>query len=134
MSFTYSKTERLKSRKRIDQLFLHGKSMHTFPFRVVYKVEMASELDKGIQAGVGVSKQYFKHAVDRNRIKRLMREAWRLQKVAVQQMAVAKNLNVSVFILFRGNEMPGYELISNKMSKVIEQLIKVIDEKNADHL
>lgn len=108
--------------------------MHIFPFRVVYKVEMSTEMSKGIQAGVGVSKQYFKHAVDRNRIKRLMREAWRLQKASLQQIVTERNKYVSVFILFRGNEMPEYELISSKMSKVIDQLIKVIDEKNTDHL
>ncbi|MFZ9661029.1 MAG: ribonuclease P protein component [Chitinophagaceae bacterium] len=88
----------------------------------------------GLQAGVSVSKQYFKKAVDRNRIKRLMREAWRLQKPSLSELVESKKLNVSVFILYRGNELPEYAFISSKMLKVIDQLSAIIHEKTTDHI
>lgn len=80
--YKLGKQARLKSRKAIDQLFKDGKSFTVFPFRVIYqftKLPVSPDAFQ-LQAGFSVSKRHFKKAVDRNRIKRLMREAYRLQK------------------------------------------------------
>ena len=79
--FTLGKNERLKSRKLIEQLFSKGQRMALFPYRVFYLFEKNETQDtkNKLQCGVGVSKN-FKKAVDRNRIKRVTREAYRLQK------------------------------------------------------
>ena len=77
--YTLGKEERLKSRKLIDQLFKEGKSFSSFPFRVVWKY-LPSASDSFLKAGFTVSTKHFKKAVDRNRIRRLMKEAYRLQK------------------------------------------------------
>ena len=79
MKFTLGKQERLKSRKLIERLYEEGEVLKVFPFRMVYlQTEHWSKFPT--QVGVSVPKRNFKRAVDRNRIKRLMRETYRLQK------------------------------------------------------
>ncbi|WP_315818753.1 ribonuclease P protein component [Paraflavitalea speifideaquila] len=90
---TLGKQERLKSRKLIDQLFKEGRSFSVFPYRVYYLVRHASALQPNNilpQFGVGVSTRNFKHAVDRNRIKRVTREAYRVQKIPLQDLLQEK--------------------------------------------
>jgi ribonuclease P protein component len=77
MDHTYPKSEKLKSRKTIEQLFTGGKSVSKYPLRLVYK---ENPEDETIAFGVSVSKKYFKKAVDRNYFKRCLREAYRLNK------------------------------------------------------
>jgi ribonuclease P protein component len=79
MRFTYPKSEKLKSKKTIDLLFSKGKSVSKFPLRLVY-VSLEEENDAKTTVGVSVSKKHFKHAVDRNYYKRILREAYRLNK------------------------------------------------------
>jgi ribonuclease P protein component len=83
MNFTYPKTEKLKSKITIDLLFSKGKSVSKYPLRLVfvesdYGIPEAS--DQKLKMGVSVSKKYFKHAVDRNYFKRVLRETYRLNK------------------------------------------------------
>ena len=79
--YTLNKDDRLKSRKAIEYLFKEGKSFSIFPLRVLYTINAASEKPtNNLRAGFSVSTRNFKKAVDRNRIKRLLREAYRLQK------------------------------------------------------
>lgn len=120
------KEDRLKSTRLIDELFKKGKSFSNFPFRVMW----APGNKFILQAGVGVSSRNFKKAVDRNRIKRLMREAYRLQKHDLYNTLAQKNTSLSVFILYNGNELPKYELVYEKMGSILKRLTKFIDEDN----
>src|ERR1043166_5363776 len=84
--FTLGKSERLKSRKQIEQLFAEGKNFPMSPFRVYYRTSpFVSGSASNLQFGAAVSAKNFKRAVDRNRIKRLTREAYRLQKNQLQE-------------------------------------------------
>lgn len=83
-----------------------------------------------LQAGVGVSNKYFKKAVDRNRIKRLMREAYRLQKNELQQFLKEKDKSMSVFFLYQGKELPAYEDVFEKTGTILKRLIKLSNENN----
>ena len=78
-SFSYSKSERLKSKKLIEATFAAGQKFKVWPL-VAKSLDAELSEDVPCQTLVSVSKRSFKRAVDRNRIKRLMREAWRLQK------------------------------------------------------
>ncbi len=80
MNYRYPKEEKLKSKKIIDALFIEGRSVKSFPLRLVFKKTILPIDTITIQAGVSVSKRNFKRAVSRNRIKRLMRESYRLHK------------------------------------------------------
>lgn len=82
--FTFGKAERLKKEKVIQELFNEGSSFYLFPFKVFYRPHPDPEYPFN-QVLVSVSKKNFKRAVDRNRIKRLTREAYRLQKYLLPQ-------------------------------------------------
>ena len=79
MNFKYSKQDKLKSKKLIEQLFTEGKSVTAYPLKLIY-LKTEFEDDSILKTGVSVSKRLHKTAVDRNRIKRLLREAYRLNK------------------------------------------------------
>jgi len=123
MKFTLGKEERLKSRKLIEQLFREGKSFALFPFRVFY---MSGGLPPGIflQAGFGAGNRNFKKAVDRNRIKRLTREAYRLQKHALEEHLRAKAQPLALFFIYVGKELPDYPVVSAKIGLALQKLIK----------
>ena len=129
---TLGKQERLKSRKLIDQLFKEGRSFNLFPYRVFYLFPQpkAPGPDKNslLQFGVGVSTRNFKHAVDRNRIKRLTREAYRLQKAPFQELLQSRQLAVACFLIYTGKELPVYEVVSEKIAVILNRLIKAANE------
>lgn len=124
--YTFKKEEKLKSRKTIEQLFKEGKSFSNFPFRVLWKFTEASTAS--LQTGFAVSRKHFKKAVDRNRIKRLMREAYRLQKNTLQAQLKYQEKQLAVFIIYVGNELPDYDFILEKTDHVLTRLIKIANE------
>ena len=126
--YTLGKEERLKSRKAIDQLFKEGKSFSFFPFRIVWNYQPMQAAP--LQAGFTVSTKHFKKAVDRNRIRRLMKEAYRLQKNTLQKSLELNNKPTAIFIIYVGKEIPVYALVSEKITAVIERLQKITNENS----
>ncbi len=125
---TLGKNERLKSRKQIELLFNEGKKFSITPFRVHY---LFNELaNPPLQFGVGVSNKNFKKAVDRNRIKRRVREAYRLQKISLQQKLKEKKHQLSIFIIYNGKEMPEYREVFVQMNKILDKFFRIIDSEN----
>lgn len=126
--YTLGKQERLKSRKLIDQLFKEGKFFSVFPIRVVWQYRQSTS---GIlQAGFTVSTKHFKKAVHRNRIKRLMKEAYRLQKNDLQNDVDAVNKQLVIFLMYVGKDIPGYPLITEKINSILKRLQKIVHEEN----
>src|SRR5688572_13658695 len=122
--YTLHKKERLKSRKQIDFLFQQGQRFAVPPFRVLYAIKKG-ELKEGnsrLQFGVGASSRFFKRAVDRNRIKRLGREAWRLQKQELLQLVEEQNKQLDVFFIYTGKELPVYEEVFTAINTAIQKL------------
>lgn len=127
--FSYQRKEKLKSRKLMDQLFAAGKSVSVFPVKAMFN-EIDAALDFRVKAGVGVSSRNFKKAVDRNRIKRLLREAYRLNKQPLLDFATANNKKIAVFFLFVDKILPDFETLQNKMPALIDKLIKQLNENS----
>ena len=123
--YFYKKEDKLKSRKTIELLFGRGNSFSIFPFKIIWLPENKEAV---LQTGVGVSSRHFKKATDRNRIKRLMREAYRLQKTALQDHLQDKHVQLSVFILYVGKDLPGYDMVFEKFEILLKRLIKLTNE------
>ncbi|MFL0352843.1 ribonuclease P protein component [Xanthomarina sp. GH4-25] len=120
MNATYSHKEKLKSEKLISQLFLEGKSVSAYPLRMVYLKTTHNDAIK-VKAGVSVSKRNFKNAVDRNRIKRLLREAYRLQKGAFFNNMTTQ---YALMILYIGKEKPTYAEVEAKMTQLLQKFVE----------
>ena len=120
---TYPRTEKLKSRKLIQQLFAEGKTVTASPVKCFYLVN-PSDLIETLQTGVGASARNFKKAVHRNRIKRLLREAYRLNNQTLHQKLEEKKIRVALFILFIGKELPTLPIIETAVQAALEKLRK----------
>ena len=132
--YTLGKTEKLKSRKLIEQVFKQGKSFSNFPFRVVYLFTEDEKIVQGVQAGFSVSTKFFKNATDRNRIKRLMREGYRLQKNELLAATKNNNKKLAVFFIYTGNELPEYDEIFEKTGSALKRLQKITNETIASNM
>lgn len=133
---TLPKEERLCAEKRIESLFTEGKSFIAYPLRIVYKVKEKEEEDNiSVSILISVSKRKFKRAVKRNRVKRLVREAYRLNKTLLVQEVAANNKNMDIAFLYLKNELPDYHEIEKAMLKTISLLSEKIQEskRNADN-
>lgn len=120
--FGFGRKEKLKGRKLIEELFSSGKSFPVFPLRIIYRFLPAT--DGGLQIGVSASKRNFKKAVDRNRLKRLMREAYRLQKQELTSMLEREKIQGHVFFMFIGKSIVPFQVIKEAMRKSLDQLKK----------
>jgi len=115
---TFRKKERLSKQKEIDLLFEKGASFIVYPLRVVY---VEKQPVSGAEAAVlvSVSKKKFKQAVKRNRIKRLIREAYRLNKQMLLQSLQEKEEGLLIGFLFVGNELPEWKTVEGAVVKAL---------------
>tara|TARA_B100000809_G_C15140284_1_gene532891 strand:+ start:5160 stop:5510 length:351 start_codon:yes stop_codon:yes gene_type:complete len=116
MNFRFPKSEKLKSKKTIELLFTKGKSLTKYPVKVFY---FPSENAKITQAAFAVPKRNFKSAVDRNRIKRQLREVYRLQKHLLKNEG---ELKFALFFLYIGKEKLPYSTIETSLKAVINKI------------
>ncbi len=130
--FTLGKQERLKSHKLIEQLFRQGKSLSVFPFRVYYLFQpreaAVAMAVPSVQCGFGVSSKQFKKAVDRNRVKRVTKDAWRQQKQVLEGKMDGRPERLVVFLVYTGKELPVFNVVNGKLAVILSRLITVIDE------
>jgi ribonuclease P protein component len=118
MTYGFSKDERLHSQKLIKELFDKGSSFFLFPFKVLV-LNVPSEISGTNQALFSVSKKKFKKAVDRNLVKRRMREAYRLHKHLITTTETDKKLIAFIYV---SSDILTFQIIEAKMLKVLSTL------------
>jgi ribonuclease P protein component len=121
----FTKSERLCSKILIDQLFEKGSSFKNFPFKVIWLE--TPEVTEPLQVVISVPKRVFKRAVDRNKVKRRIREAYRKNKILVT--AQLKNKKVILMLMYTTNIILDYKAIEVKLIEGLEQLNKKINNK-----
>lgn len=124
---TFKKKEKLKSRKQIEALFAKGRSVSVHPIRAVYLLREATD-EVAVNAGVSASSRNFKKAVHRNRIKRLLREAYRLNKGPLTDHLLKLGKHLDVFFLYTDKQLPDFAGINGKMQLILEKMIQATRE------
>ncbi|MCX6289772.1 MAG: ribonuclease P protein component [Bacteroidetes bacterium] len=128
-NFTYQKKDKLKSRKQTQFLFSKGTAITMHPIRLLYTIEKveAGIFPNGLlQAGVGAPSRQFRKAVQRNRVKRLLREGYRLEKPNFTNGLSLTNTRLNLFFL--------YVDVNVQTQQQIQTSIKLILQKLADKL
>ena len=117
----FPKDERLKSKKITEELFSKGSSYYLYPFRLLYIRETRFQ-GTFPQVLISVPKRNFKKATDRNRIKRQIREAYRLNKSAVYKKLEKDKIPAYLGIIFTAKEKIPYNLLEEKLIFILERL------------
>lgn len=115
---TFKKEERLCSKKIIDKLFSEGESFLSYPLKIVY-LESDLPCRYKVQAAFSVSKKNFKRAVNRNLLKRRMRESYRTNKNILYKNC---DKQVAVFFIYVGKEILEYQKIEASTKKALLRL------------
>lgn len=119
--FNFSKNEKLKSIKDIDLLFKKGKSIHQHPFRLTY-LEKKEKNGVSINFGVSVPKKKIKLAVNRNLIKRRIREAYRLNNHLLKEALQKLDKELNVMIIYNSEQILSYNEIEGKIKVILCRL------------
>ena len=119
-SQTFKKRERIVSRKLIERLFSKGSSfsVSAFPLRIVVMETARTEDDVPVQVLVSVSKRHFKHAVDRNRVKRQVREAYRHHKQILTEK-VQQEQTLAIAFIWLADELHESAIVEKSVRKLL---------------
>lgn len=128
--YTLRKNERLCSKRIIEQLFAKGERFVVYPFSVYWCVcDNDSIPDTQVQVLIGTSKRKFKKAVDRNRVKRLIRECYRLNKYKLYDVLSVKDKKIALSINYIHDKIKDYGSLEEKYVKMLNTLIAEIEQK-----
>lgn len=125
MPYTFCQQERLKSRKQIAALFKKRRSVGAYPLRIFWG-ERPVHNAHPVSIGFNVSKRLFKHAVDRNRYRRLMQEAFRLHKQELYTFLEQEEKELNLMLIFVGKDGADYATVERKFQKLIGKLMDEI--------
>ena len=125
---SFSKAQHLCGDKRISRTFTLGDAFIAYPMRVVFLIEAKSDIECS-SVLVSVPKKRFKRAVKRNRLKRLMREAYRLNKQFLIEKLIEKQMQIHIAFNYVSDEEMDFAGIEKKMKLALQKLADKIDEK-----
>ncbi|QKJ31203.1 ribonuclease P protein component [Mucilaginibacter mali] len=125
MKYTFTKEERLCNKRLIDGLFHNGSSFLCYPYKVSWMPVPAGKVPA--QVVFAVPKKRYKHAVDRNLLKRRTREAYRLHKQQfLYDFLMENDKHIALSLVYVGTEIAAYDFIEKKMLKLFVQLCQQI--------
>lgn len=119
--YKFGKEEKLKSKKDIAHLFTSGEGVTKYPVMAKFRV-LRSEEESWPKVVVTVSKRSFKKAVDRNRIKRLLREAYRLNNSSLKAVCKQEEVSIHICFIYLAKRKYDYEGVSEAMKVVLDQI------------
>lgn len=118
---TFPKAEHLCGKTSVDKLFTEGKSFLSYPMRIVFC--SSDKSDVPVRCLMGAPKRRFKHAVDRNRLKRQLRESYRLNKGALLSAMEEKDYQLLVAFNYIGDKVEPTAFVERKMKVALEKLV-----------
>ncbi len=141
MTYTFHKCERLCSRRLIDRLYAEGRRLMAYPYSIQWlaidNADRAPSENRTshptppsphpappppCQVMIVAPKRRFRHAVDRNRVKRLTRECYRMRKHLLYDLLAQNGLRIALALVYVGNEIMTYQQLERKMDKLVEAL------------
>lgn len=117
------KYERICKENDIQVLFDKGVGMSVYPYRVIFLFHHDESRPVTVRLLVSVSKKRFHHAVKRNRVKRLMREAWRKNKAPLYEICQRDNISVDVALVYTATVIHSYEEMLTKTHKAVQEIV-----------
>lgn len=131
--YSFRKGERLTSKKIIRDLFREGTNFYTQPFKVIFQCrELPTPYPAQIM--VTVSRKGFRRAVNRNAVRRIVKEAYRLNKGRLYDVLLANELQCAVVFIYTGRTIPDLKVTEEKIINIIDRLIKEIDSRSPLYL
>ena len=128
-TFTLPKIERLYLRSAVSDLFAKGSSFMVFPYRVIYRVLPEDDPQVARVAIMTIApKKRFKHAVDRNHVKRLGREAYRVAKLPLIAQCEEQHKKLAFALLYCDSKFITYQETEQRMSRIIKTLTQKVAE------
>ena len=121
--FTFRKKERLCSQKIIGNLFRDGNSFALFPFRIYWQITTSEQFSPA-RIAISIPKKKFKKAVDRNLIKRRIKEAYRKNKQNLYHDLKSKNLNIAFILIYLAHDLMAYPELEEKMILTLQKLME----------
>jgi len=128
---SFAKAEHLCGDKRITKLFTRGDAFIAYPLRVVYLIEPRNDMEAA-SIMVSVPKKRFKRAVKRNRLKRLMRESYRLNKQELIEALDDKQLQIHVAFNYVSDDVLDFGSVEKKMKVALQRLKDKIEDKSTE--
>ncbi|MDP3463722.1 MAG: ribonuclease P protein component [Bacteroidales bacterium] len=121
--YCFTKSERLSGQLAIDLLFKQGKPDFIYPYKIIYRVDKQTT-ETHLRILISVSRKNFKKAVDRNRIKRLTREAWRKNKFILAESLGRNHNQMDIALIFIAKSIPLYKETEDKIILILQRLKK----------
>ena len=123
---SFKKDERLFGKKSIDRIFREGESFFVYPFKVYWLLTPAGSKYPA-QVLIGAGKRAFKRAVDRNKVKRQIREIYRLHKTSWYEFLGERNQNCAIALIYTPNVQIEYQDMEKKIKLIFRRLYDEID-------
>lgn len=129
----FPKYERICKENDIQVLFDEGHGFSVYPYRVIYLFRCDESRPVTCRLLVSVSKKRFHHAFKRNRVKRLMREAWRKNKAPLYEICQKDNISVDVALVYTATVIHSYEEVFTKTQKAVKEIVKRYSSNHEKH-